>query len=189
MKRKRMLSALLVVAMAATMFAGCGNKGGSNSSTQGGKAANDGDIKEFTAFFAVPGSEINDDNEVQQIIAEKTGVKVKETWLTGQTAEEAIGTLVAGDEYPDFICGGNGMPQLYDAGALTNIRISRTTSPNRNGISFVRTTDIFTGFHSSPILREKRKPVRITMRHSGFRQEFLSGLIIRKSRRWMIISS
>ena len=50
-----MLSALLVVAMAATMFAGCGNKGGSNSSTQGGKAANDGDIKEFTAFFAVPG--------------------------------------------------------------------------------------------------------------------------------------
>ena len=56
MKRKRMLSALLVVAMAATMFAGCGNKGGSNSSTQGGKAANDGDIKEFTAFFAVPGS-------------------------------------------------------------------------------------------------------------------------------------
>ena len=21
----------------------------------------------------------------------------------------------AGDEYPDFICGGNGMPQLYDA--------------------------------------------------------------------------
>ena len=118
MKRKKMLSALLVVAMAATMFAGCGNKGGSNSSTQGGKAANGGDIKEFTAFFAVPGSEINDDNEVQQIIAEKTGVKVKETWLTGQTAEEAIGTLVAGDEYPDFICGGNGMPQLYDAGAL-----------------------------------------------------------------------
>ena len=67
MKRKRMLSALLVVAMAATMFAGCGNKDNSNSSTQGGKAANDGDIKEFTAFFAVPGSEINDDNEVQQI--------------------------------------------------------------------------------------------------------------------------
>ena len=100
MKRKRMLSALLVVAMAATMFAGCGNKGGSYSSTQGGKAANDGDIKEFTAFFAVPGSEINDDNEVQQIIAEKTGVKVKETWLTGQTAEEAIGTLV---EYQELL--------------------------------------------------------------------------------------
>ena len=67
MKRKRMLSALLVAAMAATMFAGCGNNGGSNnSSTQGGKATNDGDIKEFTAFFAVPGSEINDDNEIDR---------------------------------------------------------------------------------------------------------------------------
>lgn len=39
MKRKKMLSALLVVAMAATMFAGCGNKGGSNSSTQGGESS------------------------------------------------------------------------------------------------------------------------------------------------------
>ena len=119
MKRKRIVSVMLVAAMAATLFAGCGKNGGNdNGSTQGGSASNDGKIKEFTAFFAVPGSEINDDNEVQQIIAEKTGVKVKETWLTGQTAEEAVGTLVAGDEYPDFICGGNGMPQLYDAGAL-----------------------------------------------------------------------
>ena len=114
MKRKRIVSVMLVAAMAATLFAGCGKNGGNdNGSTQGGSASNDGKIKEFTAFFAVPGSEINDDNEVQQIIAEKTGVKVKETWLTGQTAEEAVGTLVAGDEYPDFICGGNGMPQLY----------------------------------------------------------------------------
>ena len=119
MKRKRIVSVMLVAAMAATLFAGCGKNGGNdNGSTQGGSASNDGKIKEFTAFFAVPGSEINDDNEVQQIIAEKTGVKVKETWLTGQTAEEVVGTLVAGDEYPDFICGGNGMPQLYDAGAL-----------------------------------------------------------------------
>ena len=188
MKRKRMLSALLVVAMAATMFAGCGNKGGSNSSTQGGKAANNGDIKEFTAFFAVPGSEINDDNEIQQIIAEKTGVKVKETWLTGQTAEEAIGTLVAGDEYPDFICGGKGMPQLYDAGALVALDDYIDKYPNIKNY-FTEQEWIFTGFHSSPILREKRKPVHITMRHSGFRQEFLSGLIIRKSRRWMIISN
>ena len=52
------------------------------------------------------------------MIAEKTGVKVKETWLTGQTAEEAIGTLIAGGEYPDFIEGGDGSIQLYEAGAL-----------------------------------------------------------------------
>ena len=29
------------------------------------------------------------------IIAEKTGAKLKETWLTGQTDAEAIGTIIA----------------------------------------------------------------------------------------------
>lgn len=120
------------------MFTGCGGGGddaastntnsGDNtsadaSSSNSGDSANSGssgsgEIKEFTAFFAVPGSEINDDNEIQQLIAEKTGVKVKETWLTGQTAQEAVGTLIAGGEYPDFIDGGDGCAQLYDAGAL-----------------------------------------------------------------------
>ena len=115
MKRKRIVSMLLVSAMAATLFAGCGSSDGKTS--KGGNTNEDG-VKEFTAFFAVPGSEINDDNEIQQIIAEKTGAKVKETWLTGQTAEEAVGTMIAGGEYPDFICGGNGTKQLYDADAL-----------------------------------------------------------------------
>ena len=124
--------------MMSAMFTGCGGGGddaastntnsGDNtsadaSSSNSGDSANSGssdsgEIKEFTAFFAVPGSEINDDNEIQQLIAEKTGVKVKETWLTGQTAQEAVGTLIAGGEYPDFIDGGDGCAQLYDAGAL-----------------------------------------------------------------------
>ena len=30
----------------------------------------------------------------------------------------AVGTLIAGGEYPDMIDGGDGMKQLYDAGAL-----------------------------------------------------------------------
>ncbi|MBO6284268.1 MAG: extracellular solute-binding protein [Pseudobutyrivibrio sp.] len=110
--KKKMVSALLLTSMLAGMFSGCGKAQAS------GGAVNEDGIKEFTAFFAVPGSEINDDNEIQQIIAEKTGCKVKETWLTGQTAEEAVGTLIAGGEYPDFIEGGNGSKQLYEAGAL-----------------------------------------------------------------------
>lgn len=117
------------------MFTGCGGgdsaqtgtnadaDANANSGTQTGDSGNkeasgSGEIKEFTAFFAVPGSEINDDNEIQQMIAEKIGAKVKETWLTGQSAQEAVGTLIAGGEYPDFIDGGDGMAQLYDAGAL-----------------------------------------------------------------------
>ena len=75
-------------------------------------------MKEFTAFFAVPGSEINDDNEIQAEIAKITGAKCKETWLTGQTVEEAVGTMIAGGEYPDFIDGGDSAKQLYEAGAL-----------------------------------------------------------------------
>ncbi len=111
MKKKQMLAALMGVVMLSTFLAGCGGGDKEGSSEKGG-------IKEFTAFFAVPGTEINDDNEIQQKIAEITGAKCKETWLTGQTAEEAVGTMIAGGEYPDFIDGGDGMAQLYDAGAL-----------------------------------------------------------------------
>ena len=106
MKKKQMLAALMGVAMLSTLLAGCGGGDKEGSSEEGG-------VKEFTAFFAVPGTEINDDK-----IAEITGAKCKETWLTGQTAEEAVGTMIAGGEYPDFIDGGDGMAQLYDAGAL-----------------------------------------------------------------------
>ena len=73
MRRKKIVSMLLVATMAATMFAGCGN--------DSGKKGSSGGVKEFDAFFAVPGSEINDDNEIQKIIEEKTGVRVKEKLL------------------------------------------------------------------------------------------------------------
>ena len=111
MKKRRVVSVLMATTMVMSLAAGCGSK------SAGGSEAQEG-VKTFTGFFAVPGSEINDDNDIQQLIADKTGVKVKETWLTGQTAEEAVGTLIAGGEYPDFIDGGNATIQLYEAGAL-----------------------------------------------------------------------
>ena len=113
MKRRKLISVLL--------FAGCGSDAASTDAKENADGADSteaGGVKEFTAFFAVPGSEINDDNEIQQIIADKTGVKVKETWLTGQTAEEAVGMMITGGELPDFICGGSGQSQLYDADVL-----------------------------------------------------------------------
>ena len=85
MKRKSLISLML---LAAVSMAACGK-----AETDTGAESSDGEVKEFTAFFAVPGTEINDDNEIQQKIAEITGAKCKETWLTGQTAEEAVGTL------------------------------------------------------------------------------------------------
>lgn len=115
MKRKRIVSMLLVSAMAASLFAGCGS-----GKTEGNGDTESGGIKQFDAFFAVPaGTEINDGkNDIQKLIAEKTGATCKETWLAGQKAEEAVGAMIAGGEYPDFIDGGDGMKQLYDAGAL-----------------------------------------------------------------------
>lgn len=109
MRKEKIVCYLFVIALVAVLATGCSKKD-ANAKSNG--------TKEFTAFFAVPGSEINDDNVIQKKIAEKTGVSVKEVWLTGQTAEEAIGTFVAGGEYPDLIDGGGGSKQLYEAGAL-----------------------------------------------------------------------
>ncbi len=127
--KKRITALLLGVVMTASLLAGCGSGSGETSQTsasdevgaeQGGEdtEAASGDIKDFTMFVAMPGAEINDGNEIQEMIAQKTGVRVKETWLTGQTDAEAVGTIIAGGEYPDFINGGEAMKSLYDAGAL-----------------------------------------------------------------------
>ena len=74
-KAKKVVSALLVAAMAASMFTGCGDgtTGADSNSVGDTQSSEDGGVKEFTAFFAVPaGTEINDDNEIQQQIAEIT---------------------------------------------------------------------------------------------------------------------
>ena len=66
MKAKRVTGMLLASALAVSLFTGC--SGGESSKNEDG-------VKEFTAFYAVPGAEINDDNEIQQIIAEKNRCK------------------------------------------------------------------------------------------------------------------
>lgn len=131
MKAKRLVAVGLTVAMVASLLCGCGSTAGTTDAAETGDAAAseaadtdtaaNGEVKEFTAFFAVPGNEINDDNEVQQIITDKIGAKCKETWLTGQTASEAIGVLIAGGEYPDFVCASDGQSQMIDAGGFIAI--------------------------------------------------------------------
>jgi putative aldouronate transport system substrate-binding protein len=118
MKRK-VIAFVVSLAMVSTLFAGCSH--GSKNAEKGKEVSSgkdSGKVKEFTAFFAVEGQEINDDNEIQKKLADLTGAKCKETWLTGQTAEEAVGMLIAGGEYPDFIDGSTGRKQLIDAGAF-----------------------------------------------------------------------
>lgn len=111
MGRKRLLSLVLTSMVALGVFTGCSKGTDKNSN------ANKDGIKEFSAFFATAGKEVPD-NRLKNAIAEKIGAKVTETWLTGQTAKERIGVMIAGGDYPDFLDGGDGTQALVDAGAL-----------------------------------------------------------------------
>ena len=138
MKLRKLTALLISVAMVATMLAGCGAKEeaaapapeaaveeaapeaeapAEEAAAEEVKTYSEDEIADFTMFITMPGSEINDDNEIAQMIAERWGVRVKETWLTGQTASEATGTLIASGDYPDYI-DSDDMSLLVDAGAL-----------------------------------------------------------------------
>ena len=124
-KTKLFVSMLLSGIMAVSLLAGCGSQTKETSSKSG-----DGKVKDFTVFYASAGTDIPDSNRVKQAIAKKIGANVKETWLTGQTAKERVGVMVAGGEYPDFIDGGDGTPALLDAGALVPLEDKIDKYPN-----------------------------------------------------------
>ena len=137
--KKKVISLLLTAVVTASLLAGCGGAADTSSAAPAAsdatteaaapaadeaapaadtaEAAAPTEVKDFTMFITMPGSEKNDDNEVMQMIADKWGVRVKETWLTGQTASEATGTLIASGEYPDYI-DSDEMQMLVDADAL-----------------------------------------------------------------------
>ncbi len=107
----RLLAMILAIMMVACCFVGCKKE----------PEADPNAVKEFSMFIAMPGSEINDDNVAQQKLTELTGAKVKETWLVGQTAAEAIGVMVASGEFTDFVEASDGYQMMVDAGALIAI--------------------------------------------------------------------
>ncbi|MBO4926930.1 MAG: sugar ABC transporter substrate-binding protein [Clostridiales bacterium] len=104
MKSKKIFALTMACMMGIGAFAGCAKKKDS--------------ITDYTFFACMPGKEINDGNEIQAEIAKLTGVRVKETWITGQEPAEAVGSMVVTGELPDFIDGGDGSDQLYEAGVL-----------------------------------------------------------------------
>ena len=101
MKTKKIVSLVLASMLAVSSFTACAGK-------------KSGKIVDMTMFAAMAGKEKDENNEIKEIIAEKTGVRVKESWLTGQTAGEAIGSIIASGKLPDFIDGGDGCPTLYE---------------------------------------------------------------------------
>ena len=100
MKTRKLVALALASMLAVSSFTACAGAGKSN-------------VTDFTMFAAMSGKEKDEGNEIKELIAQKTGVRVKESWLTGQDAGEAIGSIIASGKLPDFIDGGDGCIQLY----------------------------------------------------------------------------
>ncbi len=75
--------------------------------------APDDGITDLTMFTTIPGVEKSDNNDIKELIAQKTGVRVNETWLTGMTENEAIDMIIASGELPDYIYAVDSSEMLY----------------------------------------------------------------------------
>ncbi len=115
-KTKTFLSILLTGVMALSLFTGCGSSTNETSSD-----SSDGKTKDFSVFYASAQKEIPQNNRLKNVIEKKIGAKLNESFLTGQTAKERIGVMIAGGQYPDFIDGVQGTQALLDAHVLVPI--------------------------------------------------------------------
>lgn len=76
-------------------------------------------ISDMTLFSVNGDNGKDDDNEIMDLIAQKTGVRVKDINSNGQTDEyAAVQTLLESDELPDFVDIGDSMKELYESGKL-----------------------------------------------------------------------
>lgn len=78
-------------------------------------------ITEFTMFIARTNDlpEVTKDNDVAKMIAEKTGVIVKESWLEkNEDAIEAVDRMIEADELPDIIDAGDASQNMYENSLL-----------------------------------------------------------------------
>ena len=73
--------------------------------TAGQDSTADKNYKVFTGMYAARLREIDDDNELQQIIAEKTGVILKQSFIADQDdIDKTFSDMMISNRYPDFIC-------------------------------------------------------------------------------------
>ena len=76
-------------------------------------------ISDMTLFSVNGDNGKDNDNEIMDLIAQKTGVRVKDINSTGQTDEyAAVQALLESDELPDFVDIGDSMKELYESGKL-----------------------------------------------------------------------
>lgn len=122
---KKTLKFLAVTLGALLVLIGCGGK-----KDAGEQAVNKDGTKQFTAFNAVPGTEVPDNSRLNDAFAKEFGWRVKVSWLTGQTAKERIGVMVAGGEYPDLVDASDARSTMIDAGAYVPLEDYLDDYPN-----------------------------------------------------------
>lgn len=111
MKASRIISVVITASFAVNL---CGCSGSFDFNKR--------KIKEFTAYFDMDGTELEAGNDIQQIIAEKTGALCHETWKERNRPEgETVEEMIVSRRYPDFIYGGTAQQALLEADALVPI--------------------------------------------------------------------
>ena len=101
---KRGVNVLLVLVLLTSLLTGC--------------TAKREDGKVFTAYIAMSGMELAQNNRIMTRIEQEIGARAEVGWLTGQSASERIKKMIANGKYPDFIDGSDATDQLLEAGAL-----------------------------------------------------------------------
>lgn len=181
MKKKNVTACILAVAALSIVCVAASIANGSR----------DKKIKEFTAFFDVQGEEIDEDNEIRELIAQKTGARCIEQWLSGKSAEDAVASFIASGEYTDFISGSTILYErarwyrLMRTGTIT--RISRIFCRQNCGTDSASRTDISIGFRSLVSCMASRRRCCMRVRRSGYRRGCSNGQGIPKSARWTSI--
>lgn len=69
-------------------------------------------------FSISPGYEKTEDNEIRELIAEKTGVKVVEIWETGQYTRNVIDGLLDSGTLTDYLYVSGRLDEFYEQGLL-----------------------------------------------------------------------
>ncbi|WP_185752583.1 hypothetical protein [Butyrivibrio sp. AE2032] len=72
----------------------------------------------LTMFAMESDKEKKDDNEIRELIASKTGVKVSEIWMTGQYFRNVIDGLLESEKLTDYIYVNERLDEFYERGLL-----------------------------------------------------------------------
>lgn len=117
MKLKKVSACLIVLAMVAGSFSGCGKNENSSSKTNSGNG--EGGVTELT-FYNADGQDDPWSNPVAEALTEATNVKLKTEYpVSGD--DQKVALMIAEQNYPDMIFAKGDAASLIDAGALIDL--------------------------------------------------------------------